>query len=50
MTPERVIELQLSTTPITKSLYQMSHVKMKELKVQLQGFLDKGYILPSTSP
>jgi hypothetical protein len=28
----------------------MSHVEMKELKVQLQGLLDKGYIRPSTSP
>jgi hypothetical protein len=28
----------------------MSHVEMKELKVQLQGLLDKGYIHPSTSP
>jgi hypothetical protein len=28
----------------------MSHVEMKELKVQLQGLIDKGYIHPSTSP
>jgi hypothetical protein len=28
----------------------MSSVEMKELKVQLQGLLDKGYIRPSTSP
>jgi hypothetical protein len=28
----------------------MSHVEMKELKVKLQGLLDKGYIHPSTSP
>jgi hypothetical protein len=28
----------------------MSPVKMKELKVQLQGLLDNGYIRPSTSP
>jgi hypothetical protein len=28
----------------------MSPVVMKELKVQLQGLLDKGYIHPSTSP
>jgi hypothetical protein len=25
-------------------------VEMKELKIQLQGLLDKGYIHPSTSP
>jgi hypothetical protein len=28
----------------------MSPVEMKELKVQLQGLLDKGYIHPTTSP
>jgi hypothetical protein len=28
----------------------MSPVEMKELKVQLQGLLDKGFIHPSTSP
>jgi hypothetical protein len=28
----------------------MSPVELKELKVQLQGLLDKGYIRPSTSP
>jgi hypothetical protein len=28
----------------------MSLVELKELKVQLQGLLDKGYIHPSTSP
>jgi hypothetical protein len=30
--------------------YKMSPGEMKELKVQLQGLLDKGYICPSTSP
>jgi hypothetical protein len=28
----------------------MSPVEMKELKVQLQGLLNKGYVHPSTSP
>jgi hypothetical protein len=28
----------------------MSPVEMKELKIQLQGLLDKGYTRPSTSP
>jgi hypothetical protein len=28
----------------------MSHVEMMELKIQLQGLLDKGYIHPCTSP
>jgi hypothetical protein len=28
----------------------MSHIELKELKIQLQGLLDKGYIRPSISP
>jgi hypothetical protein len=54
MPPERVIEfkieLQPGTAPIAKALYKMSHVELKELKIQLQGLLDKCYIHPSTSP
>jgi hypothetical protein len=54
MPPERAIEfkieLQPSTAPIAKAPYKMSPVEMKELKIQLQGLLDKGYIHPSTSP
>jgi hypothetical protein len=54
MPPKRVnefkIELQPGTAPIAKAPYKMSPVEMKELKVQLQGLLDKGYIRPSTSP
>jgi hypothetical protein len=54
MPPERAIEykieLQPGTTPIAKSPYQMTPVELKELKVQLQGLLDKVYIHPSTSP
>jgi hypothetical protein len=52
--PERAIEfnieLQPDTAPIVKAPYKMSPVGMKELKVQLQGLLDKGYIHPCTSP
>jgi hypothetical protein len=44
------IELQPDTVPIAKAPYKMSPVEMKELKIQLQGLLDKGYIRPSTSP
>jgi hypothetical protein len=44
------IELQSDTAPIAKAPYKMSPVEMKELKIQLQGLLDKGYICPSTSP
>jgi hypothetical protein len=54
MPPERVIgfkiELQPGTAPIAKSPYKMSPVELKELKIQLQGLLDKGYICPSISP
>jgi hypothetical protein len=44
------IELQPGAAPIAKAPYKMSPVEMKELKIQLQGLLDKGYIRPSTSP
>jgi hypothetical protein len=51
MPPKRAIEfkieLQPDTAPIAKALY-MSPVELKELKIQLQGLLDKGYIRPST--
>jgi hypothetical protein len=54
MPPERAIEfkidLQPGTAPIAKASYKMPLVEMKELKIQLQGLLDKGYIHPSTSP
>jgi hypothetical protein len=44
------IELQPSTTPIAKAPYKMSHVELKELKIQLQCLLHKGYIRPGISP
>jgi hypothetical protein len=54
MPPERAIEfkieLQPGTAPIAKATYKMSPMEMKELKIQLQGLLDKGYIRPCTSP
>jgi hypothetical protein len=54
MPPERAIEfkieLQTGTTPIAKAQYKISLVELKELKIQLHGLLDKGYIRPSTSP
>jgi hypothetical protein len=54
MSPERVIkfkiELDSGTAPISKAPYKMSPVELKELKIQLQGLLDKGYICPSISP
>jgi hypothetical protein len=54
MPPERAmefkIELQPGTALIAKALYKMSPVELKELKIQLQGLLDKGYICRSISP
>jgi hypothetical protein len=54
MPPERAIEfkieIQPGTAPIAKAPYKMSPMKMNELKIQMQGLLDKGYIRPSTSP
>jgi hypothetical protein len=44
------IELQPGTAAVAKAPYKMLPVEMKELKVQLQGLLDKGYIHPSTLP
>jgi hypothetical protein len=54
MPPERAIEfkieLQHGTAPISKALYQMTHVELAELKIQLQDLQDKCYICPSSSP
>jgi hypothetical protein len=44
------IELPPRTAPVAKALYKMLPAEMKELKIQLQGLLDKGYICPGTSP
>jgi hypothetical protein len=44
------IELQPGTALIAKAPYKMSPLELKELKIQLQGLLDKGYIRPSISP
>ena len=52
--PERevefVIELAPGTEPISKAPYRMSLSELKELKVQMQELLDKGFIRPSASP
>jgi hypothetical protein len=54
MPPERaiefMIELQHGTVLIAKAPYKILPVEFKELKIQLQGMLDKGYIRPSISP
>jgi hypothetical protein len=54
MSPDRdiefAIELQPGTTPISKRPYRMPPTELAELKKELQEFLDKGFIRPSTSP
>jgi hypothetical protein len=54
MPPDRdvefVIELQPGTTPISRRPYKMTLKELAELKVQLNGLLDRGYIHPSSSP
>ena len=47
---EFVIELILRTEPISIPPYIMAPAELKELKAQLEEFLSKGFILPSTSP
>jgi hypothetical protein len=52
--PDREIEfsidLLLGSSLISKALYRMAPVELKELKEQLQELLDKGFIRPSVSP
>ena len=44
------IELAPRINPISIALYHMALLELRELKVQLQDLLDKGFIRPSTSP
>ena len=52
--PERevnlFVEILPGTIPISRALYRMAPTKLKELKIQLQELLDKGFIRPSVSP
>ncbi len=47
---DHAIEVIPGMAPPTKAPYQMSHEELKELKVQLEELLAKGYIKPSKSP
>ncbi|KAA0041507.1 putative polyprotein [Cucumis melo var. makuwa] len=47
---EFAIELEPGTVPISIAPYKMALVELKELKVQLQELLDKGFIRPTVSP
>ena len=44
------IELHPGTSTISMTPYRMTPVELQELRVQLQGLLDKGFMKPSTSP
>ena len=52
--PDREIEFAIDllpgTAPISKAPYRMAPTELKELKVQLQDLLEKGFIRPSVSP
>ncbi len=47
---DHVIEVMPGVEPPAKAPYRMSHEKLKELKVQLEKPLTKGYIKPIKSP
>nr|GFB68448.1 DNA/RNA polymerases superfamily protein [Tanacetum cinerariifolium] len=44
------IELILGVEPISKALYRMASIELKELKDQLQELLERGFIRLSVSP
>nr|GFA87715.1 retrotransposon protein [Tanacetum cinerariifolium] len=44
------IELIPGAEPISKTLYRMAPIELKELKDQLQELLERGFIHPSVSP
>ena len=52
--PDREIDFNINlmpgTIPISKAPYRMAPAELKELKVQLEEMLEKGFIRPSTSP
>ncbi len=52
--PEREVEFAIEvmpgTAPISIAPYRMAPIELRELKVQLQELLDKGFIHPSVSP
>jgi len=47
---DHAIEVMSRMVPPAKAPYRMSHEELKELKVQLEELLAKGYIKPSKSP
>jgi Retroviral aspartyl protease len=47
---EFCIELQPGTAPAAHAPYRMAPAELRELKIQLEELLEKGFICPSTSP
>jgi hypothetical protein len=47
---DHVIEVMPGVAPLAKAPYRMNHEELKELKVQLEELLVKGYIKPNKSP
>ena len=52
--PDREIDFQIElahgTEPISKEPYRMAPLELKELKVQMEELVSKGFFRPSTSP
>ncbi len=47
---DHVIKVMPEVAPFAKAPYRMSHEELKELKIQLDKLLAKGYIKPNKSP
>jgi hypothetical protein len=47
---DHAIKVMLGMTPPAKAPYRMNHEELKELKVQLEELLTKGYIKSNKSP
>ena len=51
---EREVDLSIKivpgTVPVSRAPYRMAPTELKELKVQIQELLDKGFVRPSVSP
>ncbi|KAL5815789.1 hypothetical protein ACOSQ3_024167 [Xanthoceras sorbifolium] len=47
---EFVIDVVPGTSPVSIAPYRMAPAELKELKIQLQELLEKGFIRPSVSP
>jgi hypothetical protein len=47
---DHVIKVMSRMAPPAKAPYRMNHEELRELKVQLEEFLTKGYIKPNKSP